>query len=838
MKKLKLLPCLLLANAALMVAVIVEGVIADAQDGVEIRNGDVNGDGARDISDASFLLNWLFLGGPPPVAFADSTELEMRVAALEEAVAALRESQPSVEEIAAELAANHADALRGEPGPQGERGPPGTPGVGGANPVAAAVESLALLLGDAEISSRVPVGALQRAGGGLRLELIKDAESFGTVVGLHIVEAVSRLPVAHVAVRVSGAEIADPDEFLGSEVMLTWVLDEEAHHFAGDVIEAALSAADSRSATYRMSIAPRFQRLASQRRSRVFQRQKYSDILRMLLGEAGVSPSNVPESAQVRDTVVQYLETDLEFASRLMEEEGTFFYFTHADGRDHVNFTSDMRLLPGVRGTFPYRGHTAPPDAIGEQYVETLHAARRPVADQVTVRQWDVARKETITAMATPSQRPNGVQIGLHEDFLGERRSPAEADLEATVRRELLDLDSQLLDGTSTIAALRAGHVVTIAGVGDAFSGKYFVSSVNHTFVTVDTGGRPAFYHGNSFRCSPADVQYRPRRLTPRPRIDGLQTAIVVDNESEDSSPRVRVRFPWLDEGGASAWIRLGSIGAGRERGFQWMPEIDDEVLVGFMQGDPSYPVVVGSLWNGKDAPPLAPPESRDQRIIQTRSGHALVFDDTEGAEQVAMSSVQDLVLDSGELLELQSRGPASLASEKGVELSSGLDFTVDSSAAVKIQAAASVEVVSAVTRITSSLVSLDSTTRVNGALVVDSNAGPASGVAPGQRSRDNAIVAWARVGAGGATGDAQFGVTAVEHPQPGVYRITLSRAAASAGELIPIAVARVRGQPTTPRELRFVSVNQVGQDAFEVYVNRGDVIPVDAPFVFMATAR
>jgi uncharacterized protein involved in type VI secretion and phage assembly len=118
-------------------------------------------------------------------------------------------------------------------------------------------------------------------------------------------------------------------------------------------------------------------------------------------------------------------------------------------------------------------------------------------------------------------------------------------------------------------------------------------------------------------------------------RIAGVVTGIVRSLDDPDGLGRVQLSFPWMAESEpVSYWARIATPMAGAERGVQFMPELDDEVLVAFEHGDLNYPYIVGALWNGEDKPPRTEPS---QRTIQTVSGHVLEFDDTEGSEKISL---------------------------------------------------------------------------------------------------------------------------------------------------------------------------------------------------------
>ena len=120
----------------------------------------------------------------------------------------------------------------------------------------------------------------------------------------------------------------------------------------------------------------------------------------------------------------------------------------------------------------------------------------------------------------------------------------------------------------------------------------------------------------------------------------GVVSALVVDNVDPESFGRVKVQFNWLEEGEQSFWARVATPMAGAGRGIYFLPEVDDEVLIAFEHGKVEYPIVIGSLWSGRDTPAQNnDDEENNIRQILSRSGHALTFDDKGGEEKLSLQS-------------------------------------------------------------------------------------------------------------------------------------------------------------------------------------------------------
>ncbi len=127
-----------------------------------------------------------------------------------------------------------------------------------------------------------------------------------------------------------------------------------------------------------------------------------------------------------------------------------------------------------------------------------------------------------------------------------------------------------------------------------------------------------------------------PRAFAEPGRIFGVVTGVVTNNQDPDGLGRVKVRFPWLSEDHESHWARIAAPMAGDGRGFYTLPEVDDEVLVAFDHGRVDHPFILGALWNGKDKPPADNGDGENNvRVFQSRSGHVIRLDDTDGGEKI-----------------------------------------------------------------------------------------------------------------------------------------------------------------------------------------------------------
>ena len=181
-------------------------------------------------------------------------------------------------------------------------------------------------------------------------------------------------------------------------------------------------------------------------------------------------------------------------------------------------------------------------------------------------------------------------------------------------------------------------------------------------------------------------------------RIAGVAVGIVTNNQDPDKLGRVKVRFPWLSDDDESQWARIAAPMAGNDRGVYFLPEVDDEVLVAFEHGDIRFPYVVGALWNGKDAPPAANDDGKNNvRVIKSRSGHIVKLNDEDGKETIEIvdkSAKNSIVVDTAKnTITITSDKDITLKASNGTITLDAQKVAVKSSDASKIESGAGLDV-------------------------------------------------------------------------------------------------------------------------------------------------
>ena len=442
---------------------------------------------------------------------------------------------------------------------------------------------------------------------------------------------------------------------------------------------------------YTAELVPPLWMLTRNRRSRLFQQLTTEDIIRQVVGGLyDLSQAFKLEGTyHPRNLCAQYRETDFEFFSRLLEEEGWYYYFTHTDSghgiviadnpRGHqpvpvlttLNFLEAGNPAEGGRVTrweksqelrtpsFALTDHTfeMPPNPL--EAVETLSGAVSvgTVSHPLTV---DGDDQFAVTDHPGGYARwRDGIDPGGGVRAADVQHVFDDNDRLARVRAEAEKAGAIEITGGSTYSQLTPGHTFTLADHPDA-NGEYTVTSVRHMGVYGSgSSGTAQWDYSNAFTCIPAGVTFRPQRETRKPAIHGTQTAVVVGADGAEIDPdkygRVKVWFRWDPAGqrglDSSCWVRVAQFWAGKAWGAQFLPRVGDEVVVTFLNGNPDEPLVIGSVYNADNMPIYKLPDHKTQSGIKTHSStgggtqhfNELRFEDKKGEELVHIQAERNM---------------------------------------------------------------------------------------------------------------------------------------------------------------------------------------------------
>ena len=334
-------------------------------------------------------------------------------------------------------------------------------------------------------------------------------------------------------------------------------------------------------------------------------------------------------------------------------------------------------------------------------------------ADSVVVRGWDPQQKEALVGTATKGDLAPKTGIGktgaqtastFGSSTVYVVNRPVANQSEA---KDLAEAVYNALDGSYIQAeglclgdpSIRAGMTIEMKTIGTRLSGKYYLTSATHTLSS--EGYTTAFVV--SGRRTDSLLELIDPRGDSAPALPSVVVGVVTDNtDPEGNQGRVKVKFPWLTEDDQSWWARVASPMAGNGRGFFFLPEVDDEVLVSFEHGDPTRPYILGALWNGKDLPPKKNSEvisssKVNQRIIKTRAGHLITLDDTDGSELISIidKTGKNLIKieSSSNKITIQADGDVAITAKGKVAVDAKQDVDVQANGNASIKAQQNVDV-------------------------------------------------------------------------------------------------------------------------------------------------
>jgi uncharacterized protein involved in type VI secretion and phage assembly len=464
-------------------------------------------------------------------------------------------------------------------------------------------------------------------------------------------------------------------------------------------------------------------RLHRGKKSRTFLDQSDSDIIRMMLGEAKVAIGAVkPPSIITHKFMIQYNQTNMEWLLMRAEQLGCQvfvqdgkFYFVPASSKEGqaTELTWGDTLL-----SFRPR-------------VTAVHQPK-----EVSVYSWDQVQKKEIVGKATPDSKLKSAPTNSAGGSFAKSAFKDDAPV-AIVNMPVQDVNSAKaiaagylsdLDGAFTQAEgvafgnpdIQIGRPVKI-NIRKAkltnYSGEYTVSALRHVYRRTGRWETHFSVTGRRTNSLTGLLEAGNERAFYGNRFNGVVSAMVTNFADPENLGRIKVKYPWLLDKDSqpieSDWVRVAAPAAGKNRGFYYIPEVDDEVLIAFEHGDPNRPYMIGSLWNKKDPPPKPSNQVNDgskitERIIKSRSGHVIVLNDTSGQEQIlirdksekneividtktnsiSITAQQDINIDAGGNINIKAKGMVNIESTMDTKIKAGTNYSMQATAKAEMKSA------------------------------------------------------------------------------------------------------------------------------------------------------
>ena len=477
--------------------------------------------------------------------------------------------------------------------------------------------------------------------------------------GMHAREEISRLFEYQLDLLSLKNDI-NLDEILGKNVTVKIALpDDSTRYFNGFVTRFAQGGTYGRYQRYFAVVRSWLWFLTRTSDCRIFQDMTVPDIVKQVFGDHATADFalELTGSYRTRNYCVQYRETDYNFVSRLLEEEGIYSYVRHTDGHNTLvltDSTSKQTTFPGY-DTIKFIS----PEQVARPELERISSwdfSREIQPGAYVHDDYDLERPNV--ELKTQKVLPRGYTPSDYEiyDYPGHYLQKADGEQYAAVRIDELGSQFETARAATNAKGTSVGCLFTL----DAYpredqNREYLIVAASYDMEFSDYEAMPEGA-ATSYRCSfaamPSNQQFRPRRITPKTFVQGPQTAVVVgpagDEIHKDDLGRVKVQFHWDRYGqrdeNSSCWIRVSQMWAGKGWGSVSTPRIGHEVIVDFLEGDPDQPIIMGSVHNAENKPPHGGVVSGlKSNTHKGKGSNEMTMDDTAGKEKITIHGQYDM---------------------------------------------------------------------------------------------------------------------------------------------------------------------------------------------------
>ncbi|MDY0095860.1 MAG: type VI secretion system tip protein TssI/VgrG [Candidatus Vecturithrix sp.] len=456
-------------------------------------------------------------------------------------------------------------------------------------------------------------------------------------------------------------------DMMEKEALLTVLGKEKDRYFHGIVFRmeyrSSVGTDFHRQHLHAARIVPFTQLLSLKQDCRIFQNKQVQEIVADIFKDSKV-PSDryefrIRNKEHRRRYCVQYRETDLAFIHRILREEGIYYFYEHSQGKHVMVFADDPSCHGAIAGkdsiTFkPPSGLNSEKEIITNiDFSHRLHSG--------TYTQTNYNFKHPSAPLETKEQsKDEGARKYEIYDFPGQYGETGRGQKLTKAHMEGHAAIKDQCRGSGNCPRLIPGFTFKLDSHDfSEFNREYFLTEVTHSGEqpqSLEENATGQTTYSNHFTTIPAKTPYRPLPVNEKPYIPGVQTATVVGPENEeiyvDEHGRVKVQFHWDRKGKkderSSCWLRCGQTWGGSGWGSMFIPRVGDEVLINFMEGDPDWPVIVGSVYNGKNPPLYDLPANKTRSTIKTQSYpnsngyHELRFEDKAHQEEIYFQSEKD----------------------------------------------------------------------------------------------------------------------------------------------------------------------------------------------------
>lgn len=466
----------------------------------------------------------------------------------------------------------------------------------------------------------------------------------------------------------------DLNQLLGKPMSVGLQLaDGGERHFHGIVARCSQDIDQGQFASYQVVLRPWFWLLSRTSDCRIFQNLSIPQIIKQVFRDLGFSDFEDALSRPYREWeyCVQYRETSFDFVSRLMEQEGIYYFFRHEQDR-HVLVLADAygahTSVPGY-ASIPY--YPKDEQQRERDHMHNWHLAQQVQPGSLELNDYDFQRPSASIDVRSAMPRPHTAGDYPLYDYPGTYVQSQDGEHYARTRIEALQTLHEQIEFSGNARGLGSGHLFSLNGFSRQDQNREYLIVGIRYHITQESlesgGGSGAAQFSSSLNCIDAQQSFRPLASTHRPIVKGPQTALVVGPKGEeiwtDQYGRVKVHFYWdrhdQSNENSSCWIRVSQSWAGKNWGSMQIPRIGQEVIVSFLEGDPDRPIITGRVYNAEQTVPYDLPENATQSGMKSRSSkggtpanfNEIRMEDKKGLEQLYIHAErnQDIVVEVDE---------------------------------------------------------------------------------------------------------------------------------------------------------------------------------------------
>lgn len=529
------------------------------------------------------------------------------------------------------------------------------------------------------------------------LELITTSSSGNFTKDLLItaangVEAISQ-PFEHILTVQCKDDNVDIEKLLGTAmaVKVSNGKSIKPRFYHGLVSHIAASGWEGRHASYQITLKPWLWLLQKTADCRIFQQMSVPEVITSIFDENGFSNYKLKLSGNYkpRNYCVQYRETDFNFISRLLENEGIYYHFTQEE-KKHTLVLSDApgshsKISGCEKVPFYPPGSTIRED----QHLENWAYEMSVKSGSYALNDFDFTKPKAGLEVNQSIRKKHDHSSFEVYDYPGSYNERAGGTNYAAIRIEQIHSQASVSSGAGNVAGFYAGGLFTLDNHPQkACNKEYLITAYRYqaTINEYESGSSSEATFNSQIDCVESQLQFRPAENTHQPIISGPQTGIIVGPSGEeiwtDEYGRVKVQFHWDRYGksdeNSSCWIRVSQLWAGANWGGMHIPRIGQEVIVEFLEGNPDMPIITGRTYNADNMPPYALPENQTQSGIKSRSSkggsgqnyNEICFEDLKGSELITLHAEKD------QLIEVENDENHTVGHDRSVSVTN--DETID----------------------------------------------------------------------------------------------------------------------------------------------------------------